>query len=509
MHPILRHDCFPLGCAIIVSALLFFSFFPLMYVSIDEHQYYKNSILLQRGELKSADPLVYCGGTFKGEDYLSSYHIGKSVALIPFTWLPFPFVMLAGLFIHLLNTGIFALILRKLRLSPWFVMLFAFYPAFIWGSRTLFSETTALTFLLVGTWIYLHEKPQTKLFAGFFFGLAALVRHEAVLLALAFGIAIVWKERHTLREPLKSPIVWFVIGGAISAALLLGWNNWYGGNPLTTQIGNPANLFATFPRPLFLNNLVNFFAILCIAFPLLIFALLKPFRLRLELIIASIFTLFLFAQTTNISVYPFISPLTITARMRYLIPLAGLLLIAYAHALQPITQRFAQRIGKTKWVTVLVLFVILIVGAIALHSQHQSLLDKRTAVRNQILTAIPDNAHAIGSSDDCIYFLPQLSGKRTYSKVDDPAQSLNQLQKRLETPIYVVALQYTNQSDSSIRQDVIDRERMAIVNFVKAHENELQVVYSTKDPHSLTIYHFNHQINPIVDQTISKEKKNE
>lgn len=494
MQSIIRHSLFPLGVGVVILTVLFLLFFPPTFVSIDEHQYYKNSLLLQQGELKTANPIEYCGGTFRGEQYLSSFHIGKSIFLIPFTWAAFPFVMLSGLILHLINMGIFSLILRKLKLSQWLVLLFAFYPAFLWESRTLFSETFALVFLLAGTYFYLDERLPRKFWAGLLLGLGAFVRTEAVLIAIAFGIALIWKERHTLRKPLSSPILWFAAGGVIAAGILLGWNNWYNGGPFATQLGSPSRLFEGFPRPLFFANLIQYVAVLCIAFPLMLLALLKPFRLRLELILATIFTLALFSQTANISVYEFFSPLTITARIRYFIPLAGLLLIAYAHAITPYLNQLATRLGRVKWNAIVVLFIlVLTIGAFALNSQHQTLVEKRAVVETQLLTNIPSNAHVIGSSDDCIYFLPQISGTRTYSKVDDPMYALERVQSEVTTPIYVMQLRYSNQSDSDVRQDVIDKERMALQKFVDAHKGELVEVFTTKQPHSLTIYRFQGQ----------------
>ena len=428
MHPITSHPYFPLVSAALIVALLFLFFFPPMFVSIDEHQYLKNALLLQNGELRDADPLLYCGGTYHGETYLSSYQVGRSFSLIPFTWFAFPFVMLSGLLIHLINMGLFALILRRLHLSPWLVGLMAFYPAFLWESRTLFSEIFALTLILAGAYFYLDTRLRSKLIAGVLLGLTAFVRQEAVLIALAFAIAMVWKERHTLRKPLESPIIWFIGGGAIAAIALFGWNAWYLGNPLSTTLGNPDRLASGFPRPHFFANMLRYITILLLAFPLMLVSLAKPFKLRLEIALATVFTLILFAQTDYVSTYSFFSPLTITARIRYLIPVIGLLLIAYAHALGPSLQRHIARFHHRKALALmLVIGVIFVGGTIALHVQHQSLVEKRAVIGVALQTYIPSEAHVIGSSDDCIYFLPIFSGNRTYSRVDDPSQSLEKI----------------------------------------------------------------------------------
>jgi preprotein translocase subunit SecG len=489
MHPSTHHPFFPLVvCAIIVS-LFFLFFYPPIHVSIDEHQYLKNALLIQKGELKDANPLLYCGGTYKGDAYLSSYHVGKSISLIPFTWGSFPWAMLAGLLIHLLNMVFFALILRKLNIHPWFVGLFAFYPALVWESRTLFSETFALTLLLGGVLAYVYHHPRMLFLSGILFGLAAFVRYETILISAGFGIALIWKERHTILKWGRSPAPFFVLGGILSALLLLTWNAWYNGNPFSTQIGSPSYVFTSFPSALFLPNLLFLLGILLIAFPLMIAIVWRFKPLRLEFALATLFTLFLFSQTSNVSVFPFLSPLTLTARMRYLIPLAGLLLIAYAGVLSSFIPTIRNRIGNANLHRFAALVgIVFLIGTFGLSMMHQGLLEKRAIVSEQLISTIPDGSLVVGSADDCVYFLPLLSGSRAYVKVNDPSQDIPALISSYAAPVYVVKLKYANASDSDVRQDVIDRERVVMENFIKENTSNLTLVFDTNAPHHLAIY---------------------
>ena len=488
MDSILRHPFFPLVSMGIILSLLFIFFFPPTFVAIDEHQYLKNAFLIQNSQLKSADPLTYCGGAVVGTEYLSNYHIGKSIFLIPFTWLPFPFAMVSGLIIHLISMFIFALILRKLKLNPWLLALFAFYPALLWESRTLFSETLALTFLLGAIYFYLERSSRAMLAAGILFGLAALVRIDTILISIGFAAALIWKEKQTLITWKRSPAISFVIGGIISGTLLLAWNTWYNGSPFLTQLGNPSRLFTTFPQPLFFNNLFLLIVLLMAAYPFMLLALARFKELRLELFLATILTLALFSNNSNISVFNFFSPLTITARMRYLIPLAGILLVAYAAAISPSIEKIKQRIGKTNILRIgVVIGIIFLVGAVALHTTHQDFLMKREAVSTQLQSAIPDGALVIGSSDDCIYFMPALSGDRKYAKVDSANQNISNIFAQNST-VYVMQLSYSNQSDSDERQETIDKERKAIADFIRDNTSSLEEVFQTNTPHYLTIY---------------------
>lgn len=489
MHPATNHPFFPLVvCAIIVS-LFFLFFFPPIHVSIDEHQYLKNALLIQNGGLKDANPLLYCGGTYKGEAYLSSYHIGKSISLIPFTWDPIPWVMLSGLLVHLLNMVFFALILRKLTINPWFVGLFAFYPAFVWESRTLFSETFALTLLLGGALAYLYHHSRALFLSGILFGLASFVRYETILISAGFGIALLWKERHTILKWGRSPAPFFVLGGILSAILLLAWNAWYNGNPFSTQIGSPSYVFATFPQSLFIPNLFFLVGILLIAFPFMLVLVWKFKPLRLELALATLFTLILFSQTSNVSVFPFLSPLTPTARMRYLIPLAGLLLIAYAGVLSSLLPTIKSKLGGMSMRGAVVLIgIVFLAGTFGLSAMHQELLEKRSTVSEHLFSTIPDGSLVVGSADDCIYFLPPFSGNREYVKADDPKQDVPHLIASHAGSVFVVKLKYSNASNSEVRQDVIDKERMVMDAFIAEHAEELVLVFDTNVPHHISIY---------------------
>jgi hypothetical protein len=175
--------------------------------------------------------------------------------------------------------------------------------------------------------------------------------------------------------------------------------------------------------------------------------------------------------------------------MRYFVPLAGLLLIVYAESISRFIPTLTKRLGSVNFsrigAGILLLFVV---GIIALNVMHQGLLEKRATVSDQLQGVIPSDSLVIGSSDDCIYFLPLLSGNRKYVKVDDAMQDIPLLIKMHEGPVFVMRLRYSNLSESGIRQDVIDKERESMDAFILANESHLTPVFDSNSPHSLTIY---------------------
>lgn len=478
---------------VIAFIILFLAFFPPMYTSIDEHEYLKNAVLLVSGQLKTADPLDYCGGIIRNSQYQSTYNIGKSVFLIPFLLFPFPFAMLSGLLIHLLNTALFFLILRQRGIDPRFTLLFLFFPAFVWESRTLFSESFALTFLLAGTFFYPGSDSKTgfkKIFlSGLLFGLSAFVRTETVLISLSFAIGLSWAERKKILKPLENPAYFFALGGLVAAILLFGWNSYLYSSPVSTSYGPPTWILSGIGQPLFFSNLLLFVLILLIAYPFMLASLAFSKTLRFELAIAAILTLGLFSQFTNISVFQFFSPLTITGRMRYLIPLAGLLLIPYAETLDGLFKRFfAPSAADNRPYVFLAIGLILFGGALAIHFVHQDLTQKRAMVANQLSEKIPENSLTLGSSDDCIYFLKGIFGNRKYLRIDSDAGDAGKLFETFSGSVYVLDLKYANRSDSDIRQETIDSERQKIKDFIQLHQTGLEQVYHTIVPHDLSIY---------------------
>ncbi len=498
---------------------LFAVFFPSFYVSIDEHEYLKNASLLVQGKITDANPLDYCGGKMATENYHSTHYLGKSFFLAPF--LPFGLTgaMLSGLFIHLLNAVILFFVFRRLNIDTRFVIFYLFFPAFVWNSRTLNSELLVLTTALAGTFFFLGKKKLDGFLSGIFFGLASLVRYDQALLFAGFALVRFLEDRNRF--------FWLLAGFSVVALLILGINTAFYGGPLNTPTGGDAIHYLTGQNPYAYSywngrivlpsvvaNLLVWIAIFLVAYPLMLLSPLfilflgpkkivgknRSFfsRLRsllqsdlkktvLAISISAVPLFYLFSQYTGQASYPFFSPLTITGRMRYLIPLAGLLLIPYAISIQIILQK----IRLNPKIFFAALFLVLGFGTFLVSMEHQQkLVIPRQIVLNQILENTPDNALIIGSSDDCLYFNPLFSGNRQYFKVNSQFFSLNPLLYGSDRPIFFMDLEYANKSDSSNRQEIIDQERKAMRDALSDYNSQLVQIFSARQPHFLSIYVF-------------------
>ena len=161
---------------VVAFSLVHLFYFPSYFASVDEHEYLKNSFLLQKGTLTEPDITKACKAQFNGQGYMSHFFIGRSLFLIPFTFFGFGAVMLSGLVIHLLNMFLFYRLMKKLGYNPLYSLFYLLYPAFFWEARTLNSEILVLTGILAGVYFYLSEKKAHYILAGVFLGLASLVR---------------------------------------------------------------------------------------------------------------------------------------------------------------------------------------------------------------------------------------------------------------------------------------------------------------------------------------------
>lgn len=461
---------------LLIAAIVFIAItlatFPTYFASIDEHEFLKNSFLLQQGTLSEPDRTAACTGAFDGSGYTSQYFIGRSLFLIPFTFLGFGAVLLSGLVIHLLNLGLFAKIMKRLGHSPLYSLLYLLYPAFLWEARTINSELLALTALLVGTIFYLSHDRCRYASAGFFFILAALVRQETLLIAGPFFLLPLLRERKKFA---------FMLAGALPAiALLLGTNALFYGGALSTGYGSPLTfIFSIGTHPLFWENLLKLITLTAIAYPLMLFSPLASKKLRWELILATIGFIIFFSQNTAVAQFPLLHPTAFTGQLRYLVPLLGLLLVAYPPLFERVVRRLRLPPRPVLGIAIILLFLVA-AGASVIHG---SFLDARKGVFDHIYTHTTDGSLLIGSSDDCNYVLNELFPERAY--LDVGTTDLESYLPR-HSDVFILEISYSTVDYSSSRGNLVADERQGIADFLA--NNNVELVFETTRPHVVNIY---------------------
>lgn len=183
-------------------SLLFLIFYPTKYISIDENQYLANSVRILTGKLETSCTNIseYPGlHESKTGECVSKYNLGASLLLTPSILLgeQYAFVILFISFI--LSAIIFSRIIRLLELNEFLVILYIFYPPFIYFSRTLFSETFSLLFINLFLYAFINAKSRLvpNILTGLIIGFATLIRYTNLLIFIAFIIGyVIYKKEY-------------------------------------------------------------------------------------------------------------------------------------------------------------------------------------------------------------------------------------------------------------------------------------------------------------------------
>ena len=183
--------------------------------------------------------------------------------------------------------------------------------------------------------------------------------------------------------------------------------------------------------------------------------------------------------------------------MRYLIPAIGLLLIPYSIMLQALFEKLQSypKLLSFRNIFVAMLLVFSVSTTIACYKHGEFINNYRYSVFEAIHANIPENALAIGSSDDDIYFIRGFFSDARYLSID-----LNQCLAGNPEKIsigsfigekpYLIMLDYPYQEGRyAPRQGTVNLERQKMADFVSANKESLGLIYNSKKL-NLSIYKF-------------------
>lgn len=474
--------------SIAVFLLASFFFFPKFYSATDEHEYLKNSVLLQQGSIAVKDIFSACrSGIFSEKGYISTYPIGESLFLVPFTWLgSLDLVMASGMFLHLLNFLILILILRHLGIRKEFAMLYLFFPAFLWASRTLYPHLLVLATFLTGAYFYLGKNKSSWIISGFSFALAYLIRQDSIIGIIAFGLPLLFLD--------KKKFVYFIAGALPFIAIIPFLNLLLYGSPIAVQAG-----YFSFWQGISPIDVVLYALLLMAFYPLLLISPLFLLKKNKELFWAIVLTLpyLVIAASMGIFDFEFSIETLLTARMRYLIPVIGLLLIPYSIMLSGFFEKLEKFSGllNSRNLFVAMLLVFSVSTLVASYKHAEFINNYRYSVFESINANIPENALAIGSSDDEMYFIRGFFSNKKYLSID-----LNQclagnpekisISSFIGEKPYLIMLYYPYQEGRDApRQGTVNKERQKMADFINANKENLELVYGSEKL-NLSIYKF-------------------
>ncbi len=458
-----------------IFVLIYLLFFPSFFASIDEHEYIRNAYLLQKGTLTEPDPTKACTGDFNGEGYISQYFIGRSIFIIPFTWFGLEAMLFSGLVIHLLNFFLFLKIMDRLSYNRKYSLLYLLYPVFFWSARTLNSELLVLTGLLAGLYFYFTDGRRKWFMSGFFFGLSILTRYESALILVPFLIVPLVKKREKMALMLLGMVPVLIVLFALNTAF-------YGG-PLSTGYGSSVGFLQKIftKEPIFLmSNAAIYFGILLMAYPLMSLSPSLKSRGRVEIGLSFLLFLVFYSVNSDPSIYAFLHPVTFTGRLRYLIPVVGMLLVAYIPMYKRIVGKFGINERKIFAVAAGSLFVVYL-GASFVHADF---IDGRYYIYQKIRENTEPGSLLIGRGEDCNYIGDWTGEDRRFIDISgDIEKHMQDFQN-----VYVLQIRYGTVDVGSNRGSKIGEEWKLVSEYIENNMNSLELVFESQGLNHIRIY---------------------
>lgn len=383
---------------ITIYILLFLSFYPSFFTSLDENNFLRTAYLLKDGKISVEGKEYQIGFTYS--DHLKAYvpyFIGQSILLIPFILLGWDWCFLLGMILHVIATYVFyKVIAKKYKQSIIYVLLYLFFPYLIFHSTTLYSDFSSAVLILCAFYLYLKNEKKDSILSGILFGFVCVIRYTNILVFIPFFIYNLIKNREKLIHLLIGflPFIWFI----------LIYNTMIFGSPFTTPyhtagfigIGRSTEAFSLYNYGTYLPFII--FRLLII-YPLMFFA---PFCYKREgrWEILGAFVMFLmFYGARYQSGYGFgLEPSTLT---RYFLPIIPLILITYPDFVESVIKKL-RKAGKP----LLVMFTIaVIIGSSFLLIWQSNYLSQQYDVHKRIYTQTGNNSLIIGEPDIARYIL--------------------------------------------------------------------------------------------------------
>lgn len=456
--------------SIFITLILFGLFFPLFYGANDEHCYLRNAWDLPRGGIIHED----YGTSLKGEDFGNGYTTkcmqGVSVFLIPFTSVfGWEGAFLATFFVFLGSIYFFDKILKRLKISPIFTLFFAFYPAFVYYSRTIFTEPYTIFATLLGLYFFLKGKNWKNFYlSGLFFGLAIFIRYTQILVVGVFGLFLLWElikfwlDKKEINKKYLLNLIAFAAGIFPYLPVILYINNILWGGPFS--LGYDFTV-SPYERSLTLSvvpfKFIRYFIILNIFYPgmwvLAFFSRIKKkwlFLAASHIIIVLYLTYRLYFWEDRL--------LDAIFGIRYLLPVIPLLILPYFSFIDRIIEKPKMWLAK---LFVLLSILFLITTTISIHYIHQKdFLAPRREILNEMIAYIPDDSFIIGELDDFVYIMEPFNDKyyEDVENIERIEDSKSELIK--EKDIYLVKITEPNKTG---------RPTAEMVKFLEEYKNDL------------------------------------
>ncbi len=350
-----------------ILLFVYILFAPNSYKSVDEHDYYANSVNIVNNDLRMECDQVNDPSQFKVGDYcIYKYNIGTSILLIPSAILGLNYAFYITLGFFILAIVIFYKLLMRYDLSGKYIYLFAFFPPVVFYSRTIYSEIFSLTFFLLGFFLLTSKNNGwQKILSGLVFGAAVLIRYTNIFPILIFLIVYLVKKKPKV---LIKDLLKISLGAIVPALSFFLINDYLYGN-----IFRSGYYYSGEEALIVFEELIKFFpiyiALLLLMYPgMLVGAILSKVDFRKPLLISVLFLAVFYGSFPGGNTVFEGRLLDLILGMRYFLVLTPLLILSYV--------KFLDRFQDKKYFKLIyTLTIIILVGNFMLMSYlHQQFL---------------------------------------------------------------------------------------------------------------------------------------
>jgi hypothetical protein len=426
-------DKIVLALAFALSAGLFLWFYPPFYGFRDEGIYLGLADALRHGKIfiSLSEYPVSITVEALGRN-APFYPLGNSILLIPFLQFGWKTVFAAGLLMHLVGFALFRRLAGQFNASgPVPLLLYLFFPAFIFFSRTVMSDIPSLVCFLAA-YIFYFDSKRKDFLAGFFFGLSLFFRVANAVMILPF---ILGQILNAVKTKKAAGLAAFFAGLLPFAILAAAYNTWIYGAPWLTGYSEVFTGVRSFNFSFLRANLPHYFFSLNLAYPFMLLVFLLDARMRRVEILALLLLHFLF-----FGFYYFHDSLpgkipTLIFGNRFFFPVIPFLILSYGTALNGLLTK----IPAARKAFLSLLLVICAASTFSIHAAHQRVLRDQAEAAKLIYTATPERSILI-CEGTIVELLQRFLGARQYVSYNTPGGFMNLIQDKAQSSDIYIAL---------------------------------------------------------------------
>jgi cbb3-type cytochrome oxidase subunit 3 len=377
----------------LVYAALYLVFRPHINAIMDESAYLSAAYAIRHGTFYLDIAGVTSIFSYPvGAHVVNQYPPGMPALIAAISVLGWPAVQMLNLAVQLLIFASLTQILRRLKLSPLWAVLYLFHPTAVIYSRTVMSDLPSSLLITVAFLCYLRRR---FALSGALIGLAAIVRTANAITLPLFMLGLLldndgWDAvtdaaatAPSLALRIRSAIVMgisafpLVLGAWLYQAIVQqgGWKKYSSGG----QFG-PHNFPHVFPHYAFALFVLYPGMILAPAF----YRGSNRWTIRcLSYGIVLFYSCYFFSDATASALESFI------IGQRYMLTVLPLFIVAYGAAVERLSVRVPSTLRRS---ALAVAAALLLAGAAAVHEKHQHYLDSGARIQRTLLATIgPDD----------------------------------------------------------------------------------------------------------------------